>query len=413
MQPGTQHFLQRFEGLSQRRPVPAIRARAEEIFRAHGLPTMREEAWHYTGLNPVAATAFAEPLMPVGTRPDLAARLPALDAPRAVFVDGRFDPALSTETDALRLRTGSPAFGALGRPDSERLVALNTLLAEDGAHIDVGEDRDGGTLLLASLGSDAHARAVSFHPRHAVRLGAGARLTLVEFAGGDGLYLHNPVLEIAVEPGAVLTHLRIQDEAAGAYHLSTVYTDVAQGAAYDSVSLLMGASLSRMESHVRLRGPEASAHLNAVLLLGGRQHGDFTTVVAHEAPRSTSRQTVKSVLAGRARGVFQGKIEVARAAQKTDGYQMNQALLLSPEAEMDSKPQLEIYADDVKCSHGATVGALDPEQLFYLRSRGIPEAEARPLLVRAFLAEALEPVRHEAARALMEQMLERWWERQA
>ena len=120
------------------------------------------------------------------------------------------------------------------------------------------------------------------------------------------------------------------------------------------------------------------------------QHADFTTVVSHDAPCCTSRQTVKNVLSGRARGVFQGKIEVARGAQKTDGYQMNQALLLSPDAEIDSKPQLEIYADDVKCSHGATVGELDADQLFYLRSRGIPEAEARAILVRAFLTEALD-----------------------
>jgi Fe-S cluster assembly protein SufD len=148
-------------------------------------------------------------------------------------------------------------------------------------------------------------------------------------------------------------------------------------------------------------------------LLLGNQHADFTTVVSHDAPSCTSRQTVKSVLCGRSHGVFQGKIEVARAAQKTDGYQMNQALLLSPDAEMNSKPQLEIYADDVKCSHGATIGALDPDQLFYLRSRGIPEAQARPILVRAFLAEALDPIRHEAGRMLLEQAVESWWERQA
>ena len=133
----------------------------------------------------------------------------------------------------------------------------------------------------------------------------------------------------------------------------------------------------------------------------------------HTAPHGTSRQTVKNVLAGRSRGVFQGRIEVARDAQKTDGYQMNQALLLSPDAEIDTKPELEIFADDVKCSHGATVGELDAEQLFYLRSRGIPDAEARSMLVRAFLAEALDAVTHDAVRAVLEAAVERWWERQA
>src|SRR5450759_757969 len=130
------------------------------------------------------------------------------------------------------------------------------------------------------------------------------------------------------------------------------------------------------------------------------------------APATQSRQTVKNVLTGRSRGVFQGKIEVARIAQKTDGYQMNQALLLSPDAEVDSKPQLEIYADDVKCSHGATVGELDADQLFYLRTRGVPEAEARSMLVRAFLSEALDPIAHEAGRAAMEAAITAWWEKQ-
>jgi Fe-S cluster assembly protein SufD len=151
--------------------------------------------------------------------------------------------------------------------------------------------------------------------------------------------------------------------------------------------------------------------LNAAQILTGVQHADFTSVVRHAAPNGTSRQTVKNVLAGRSRGVFQGRIEVARDAQKTDGYQMNQALLLSPDAEVDSKPELEIFADDVKCSHGATVGELDAEQLFYLRSRGVPVAEARAILVRAFLSEAIEAVAHDEARALLERAVRDWWER--
>jgi Fe-S cluster assembly protein SufD len=165
--------------------------------------------------------------------------------------------------------------------------------------------------------------------------------------------------------------------------------------------------------HARLAGPKSITHLNGAQLLGGDQHADFTTVVRHDAPSTTSRQTVKNVLAGRSQGVFQGRIEVARVAQKTDGYQMNQALLLSPEAEIDTKPELEIFADDVKCSHGATVGELDAEQLFYLRSRGIPDAEARSMLVRAFLAESLELVTNEAVREVLDRAVEGWWEKQA
>src|ERR1700743_1073801 len=173
--------------------------------------------------------------------------------------------------------------------------------------------------------------------------------------------------------------------------------------------LTLGARLSRIEMHVDLNGPGAVAHLNGANILGGSQHADFTSVVGHRAPQGTSRQTVKNVLAGRSRGVFQGKIEVARDAQKTDGYQMNQALLLSPDAEIDYKPELELFAADVKCSHGAPVGELDADQLFYLRSRGIPDAEARSILVRAFLAEALDAVADETIRGKLEAAVEQWW----
>ena len=178
---------------------------------------------------------------------------------------------------------------------------------------------------------------------------------------------------------------------------------------YDGFTLSTGARVARTEIHVRLHGAGGHAAVNAAQLLRGAQHSDFTTVVRHEAPNCASRQTVKHVLAGRARGVFQGKIEVDRLAQKTDGYQMNQALLLSPDAEIDCKPQLEIFADDVKCSHGATVGELDSDQLFYLVSRGIPQAEARAMLVQAFLGEALDMVADEPARAMLDNVISSWW----
>jgi Fe-S cluster assembly protein SufD len=333
-------------------------------------------------------------------------------APRLVFVDGRFRDDLSEVPTQAGVRVGTPAFGALARPKQDRLVALNTMLAEDGAEISVASGVDAGLVLLVSLATDLHGRAVAFHPRHSVSLAPGSRMTLLEIGIGDGVYLHNPVMTAVVAKDAALTHLRIQSESVAAFVLSTLYADVAEGGTYDSFTLAVGGRLSRAEIHARLGGPNAIAHLNAAQILAGSQHADFTTIISHDAPNCASRQTVKTVLAGAARGVFQGKIEVARIAQKTDGYQMNQALLLSPDAEMDSKPQLEIYADDVKCSHGATVGAIDAEQLFYLRSRGVPEAEARQMLVRAFLAEALDPISNEAGRAAMEHAIDRWWEAQ-
>ena len=408
----TSAFLARYEGLRGRLVGSAfVREQAAEVLRASGLPGPREEAWHFTSLRPLAEIAFHEPITPVADCAKLMSRVPDIDGPRLVFVDGRFRDDLSIVPDGIAVRVGIPSYGVLARPAQDRLVALNSMLAEDGATIDVPAGRDAGTLLLVSLGADTEGRAVAFHPRHSVALGAGASLTLIEVAVGEGVYLHNPVLEATVAADATMVHLRLQNEAETAFHLSTVYADVAARGTYDSFALTLGARVARMEVHARLGGVGASAHLNAAQLLGGNQHADFTTVVSHEAPNCASRQTVKNVLTGRSRGVFQGRIEVARVAQKTDGYQMNQALLLSPDAEIDSKPQLEIYADDVKCSHGATVGELDADQLFYLRSRGIAEGDARSMLVRAFLAEALDPIAHEPTRAAMERAIESWWQR--
>jgi Fe-S cluster assembly protein SufD len=407
-------FVSRYEGLRARLPGDAhVREVAAAAFRQSGLPGVREEAWRYTNLRALTEVPWYEPLTVLTDCGRLMARLPAIDAPRLVFVDGRFRDDLSGVPSQVAVRVGGPEFGALARPESDKLVALNTMLAEDGASISVAQDVDAGTLLLVSLGTDGRSRSPAFHPRHTVVLERGAKLTLIEVSLGEGTYLHNPVFEVSVGEDAALTHLRLQDEAKTAFHLSTLYADVAARGTYDFFALTLGGRLARMEVHARLSGAGAAAHLNAAQLLGGTQHADFTTIVSHDAPGCASRQTVKNVLTGRARGVFQGKIEVARAAQKTDGYQMNQALLLSPEAEVSSKPQLEIYADDVKCSHGATVGELDTNQLFYLRSRGVPEAEARAILVRAFLAEALDPITHEAARAALEAAVENWWERQA
>jgi Fe-S cluster assembly protein SufD len=407
-------FVARFEGLKRRLPGDVwAREAAARSFGAQGWPGRREEAWKYTNLAPLEQIAFHEPMVAVDGDCPLLARLPA--GPRVVLIDGRLRADLTELGPGLQLRrfADRPMFGDLARPSREALVGLNTMLAEDGAMLSVDAGVDAGSVVLASLANDLNGVPVAFHPRHSIRLAAGAKLTLIEMALGAGVYLHNPVTEIVLGAGAVLTHVRLQDEAQGAYYLSTLYADLDTGATYDSFSLTLGARLARNEMHVRLGGPGATAHLNAAQLLRDRQHADITSVVSHDAPHCSSRQTVRNVLDGHARGVFQGRIEVARAAQKTDGYQMNQALLLSPHAEIDCKPELEIYADDVKCSHGATVGALDADQLFYLRSRGVPEAEARSMLVRAFLSDALDGVADPGARAMLEAAVEHWWTRQA
>ncbi len=415
MNTGAEGFLERYEGLAGRLPGDsAMRAAAADAFRLAGLPggtqKRRIEAWKYTSLRPVAEAVFRRDSYPRHEAETILAGLSLLDSPRAVFVDGVFRADVSGGLAGGFARfADQPDFGTLSWPDREPMVALNTMLAADGAAFHVHAGHDGGVVQLVSImagESDAH-------PRHSVRLDAGASLTLVEISAGQGAYLLNTVAELHLAPGARLTHIRLQDEAATAFHVSTTYADIGAGAIYDSFTLTLGGRLSRTEVHAHLTGAGATAHLNAAQLLGGSQHADFTSVVGHTAPGCSSRQTVKTVLAGRSRGVFQGKIAVARDAQKTDGYQMNQALLLSPDAEIDSKPELEIFADDVKCSHGATVGALDAEQLFYLRSRGIPDAEARAILVRAFLAEALDAVANETIRGRLETAVAHWWMRQA
>lgn len=375
------------------------RSFAAARFRDAGWPTRWLEAWHYTDLRSLRSIEFGKP---EAVEIDDAV-LPALNVRRIVFVNGQFAPAHSSRIEGFSRFSGEPRIAP--KPDLP-MVLINTALAADGAVLTIPDGVDAGTIALVSVADAATPAAIT--PRHRIELGRGARLTLIEVNQGQGKYLHDPVMEISLAESANFKHYRLQNESFEAFHLATIFADISKNASYDSFTLNRGAKLSRNEFHIALAGSGGAVHLNAAQLLGGAQHGDVTSVVSHDAPSCSSRQTVKSVLMDRARGVFQGRIEVARIAQKTDGYQMNQALLLSPDAEIDSKPELEIFADDVKCSHGATIGAIDPEQIFYLRSRGIPEAEARAMLIRAFLDEALEPVTDPAAHDLFERVIGDW-----
>ena len=416
--PGAAGFLHRFEGLRDRLPgrdlswLVAQRDAAAAAFQALGFPTRKVEAWKYTDLNALTQAGFGEALTAV----DGAVALPERAAPgRVVFVDGRFradlsDADLPVRSLARALDDVEGLLGSLARIDDLPLVALNTALFEDGIFIDLPAGTDAGAIELLNV--TLADRPVALHPRHLVRLGAGAKLVLIErsVAIGEGRYLHSPVFEFDLGEDAHVTHARLQQEGKAGIHLATTFARAAAKATYDSFLLHAGGKLSRSEAHVTLAGPKAAAHLNGAQLLADGQHGDCTTFLDHAAPDCASRQTVKTVLAGRSRGVFQGKIHVHQVAQRTDGYQMNQALLLSDQAEIDSKPQLEIYADDVKCSHGATVGELDEDQLFYLRARGIPAAIARSMLIEAFLQEAVEGVADETARAALGSAVSGWWE---
>ena len=413
--PGGTGFLARYDGLRERLPgagipaVLALRDAAAGVFSQSGLPTRRVEAWRYTDLGAIAQSEFREPLTAVAEQPELPA---ARGDHRAVFVNGRFRADLSelpafARTLADALDDVAPMLGAPSVLSP--LEALNAMLFEDGLVLDLPPGTEGGVVELLSIATGNVPTA--FHPRHVVRLAVGASLVLIETSTGTGhgRHLHNPVVDVDVAEGARLAHVRVQREPAGAFHLAQVNVRVAARGVYDGFALNAGGRVSRSEIRLTLAGERAEAHLNGAQLASDGQVADVTTAIDHAVPNCNSRQTVKTVLSGRSRGVFQGKILVRRPAQKTDGYQMNQALLLSEAAEMDSKPQLEIYADDVKCSHGATVGALDEAQLFYLRSRGIPAAPARAMLVRAFLDEAIAGVNSEPARAALEDAVADWW----
>ncbi|NBC31731.1 MAG: Fe-S cluster assembly protein SufD, partial [Alphaproteobacteria bacterium] len=238
------------------------------------------------------------------------------------------------------------------------------------------------------------------HLRTLVVAGAHSRATLVEtHAGRDGdRYLTNMAGEIVVGPGARLDHYRLQMEGDEAYHLSSLAGRVAEHGTYDNFTLTLRGALTRNDGHVVLQGPEGDLRYSGAYLGAGSQHVDNTTIIEHASPHCRSREVFKGVLDDAARGVFQGKIVVRPGAQKTDAHQLSNGLLLSRKAEVDAKPELEIFADDVKCSHGATAGEIDHTALFYLRSRGIDEREARALLVEAFVNEALEEIEVEVVR---------------
>ncbi|MCB1592116.1 MAG: Fe-S cluster assembly protein SufD [Alphaproteobacteria bacterium] len=245
-------------------------------------------------------------------------------------------------------------------------------------------------------------------PRLAIILEEGAELTVIERHRGAGAYWKNMVTDVTVGPNAKLHHIRIVEDSAEAVQTNMARVTIARDGVYDCFSMNAGGAMTRHQIHAVLRGPNITCSLNGVNLLKGSQHADTTILMEHQAPHCVSNQFYRSLLDDQSRGVFQGKVHVHREAQKTDGYQLSNALLLSPSAEMDTKPELEIYADDVKCSHGATTGPLDEEPLFCLRSRGLSADAARLLLIQAFVNEVLEKIPNKDAREEVRGKAEEW-----
>ncbi len=245
-------------------------------------------------------------------------------------------------------------------------------------------------------------------PRLKVVLEEGAALTMVEHQTGEGAYWKNMVTEIEIGKNAKLTHIRINEDSSEGVQTNMMHINVARDARYEGFALNIGGKLTRHEAHAEIQGENADVTFNGLNLLNGSQTGDTTILIEHQAPHCTSNQFYRTLLDDSARGVFQGKVHVHRVAQKTDGYQLANTLLLSDKAEMNTKPELEIYADDVKCSHGSTTGQLDETPLFYLRSRGLNEAEARMLLIQAFVGEAVDKIVDEDVKATVEKKVQSW-----
>jgi len=369
-----------------------LRRRAIERFAALGFPTGREEAWRFTDVTPIAETAFGP-----ADGADLAPLEPFAHGPLAAcqlaFVNGRFAPALSSALPPGVTRT-EPDPADIG---SGAFAALNTALFRDGAFLRIAGRIERPIHLLFLSAGDGFAA----HPRVRIAADAGAQATIVESYLGPlgGAYLTNAVTEITLGDGAILDWTKVQRESPKAYHVATVAARQARASAFTSHSISLGAAIARNDISAVLDGEGAECTLNGLFEATGSQLVDHHTSIDHAKPHGTSRELYKGILNGKARGVFDGKIVVRPDAQKTNAMQTNRNLLLSKEALVNTKPQLEIFANDVKCRHGATIGQLDGDMLFYMRSRGIDAADARRLLVHAFASEIIDEVKVEAIRA--------------
>lgn len=386
-----------------------LRRAAYERFSALGFPTTKDEEWKYTNVSPISKTAFARAPLD-GFRPR-GEDLPDLSCgARLVFVNGRFAPELSTlgaedgvqvYSLAAALKDGRAAVEAhLARYASfekQAFVALNTALAEDGALVEIGKDAALERPVHLVFWTSAGEAPVAVHPRVLILAARGSQAAVIEhYLGTPGTrYFTNAVTEAVLGPGAVLDHNRIQDESELAYHVATFQAVQDRDSVLRSHNVAFGASLSRNDINSVLDAEGAEAVLNGLFLVDGDRHADFHTLLDHAKPHCTSHELYKGILDGRGVGVFNGKIIVRKDAQKTNAIQSNRNLLLSPDAVINTKPQLEIFADDVRCTHGATVGQMDREALFYLRSRGIPAAAAREMLTLAFAGEVLDEMRWE------------------
>ncbi len=411
-------------------PVGALatgRGDAFKRFAAAGLPHRRIESWHYTDLRTILREA-----PPPAARPDagtIAAARERLNghavpgAARIVVVDGCFCPELSDIAILGPHVRVSPVLEALATQDldadlvtaqalgvAESMVALNAAFLQGGVMVDVepGTTVEAPIEIVSLLSSKGPAAT---YERSYLRLGAHASATVIErhVALREARSLANAVLVVSVGDGASFEHIaRIDGIGAEAVHLGTTLIRLGADAKFNGTTLIATAGITRRQAYLEFAGPHSTAHFYGVSLLDGRCHADTTLIVTHTAPHCESRELYKHILDGEATGIYQGKVVVAPGAQKTDGKMLSKAIFLGEGASMYNKPELEIFADDVVCGHGATAGSLDDDQLFYLRARGIPLREAQALLLEAFASEAIDAVSVDAMKNEMGDRVGQW-----
>ena len=410
-------LAEQFQAVRGGLPGPlAVRDAGMAAFGALGLPHRRIEEWKYTDLR----TALKDTAPPAAentkvTVADLIVGMGPwmdVDAARIVFVNGRYRKALSNLAGAESVRVVPLSEGfELASETADAVTALNTAFVTDGARVEIpaGVSLE-VPLYVIELSASAEARTSTV--RHTVQVGAKARATIVELyltlPGSAQDTLNNTMVQVTVGDGAALTHVKAVSEGARGTHLSNWMVTLGKDSHYRGFQMTAGVALVRNGIGVTYGGEDSKLDLSGVFLGRGSDHIDTTLVVDHAVPGCESRELFAGVLDGRARGIFQGKIIVRPHAQKTDGKQMARVLMLSPDAEFDSKPELEIHADDVVCGHGSTAAEIDADLLFYCRSRGIPEREARAMLVESFIGEAIDKVEHEGLRGVLAKLARQW-----
>jgi Fe-S cluster assembly protein SufD len=395
-----------------------LRARGATRFAALGLPTVRDEEWRFTSVAPLGQIEFV-PAEPVSGVAEHLAAFPYTDTPiRLIVVNGRFDATLSrTKSLPAGVRAGSLAeamndhadvvqryFGQLADFSSRSFSALNTAFVQDGAfvHVPEGVIFDDPIQIVFISGSDAS--KVMAHPRTLAVIGSGSQVRLVEsYVGAQGqTYFTNAVSEVFVGENAVTDHYKVQQDSLNAFHIGTLHVHTTRNSTFSSHSFSLGGRFVRNDAFAILDGEGGDCTLNGLYLADRERLIDNHTTIDHAKAHCGSHEVYKGILGRTARAVFNGKIIVRPDAQKTDAKQTNRALLLTDGATINTKPQLEIFADDVKCTHGAAIGQLDEDAIFYLRARGLTYSEARDMMIHAFAGEILDRVQIEPVRQALE-----------